>query len=396
MKTAALIVAAGSGTRAGKAGGTPKQYATLGALPILGHVLKAFDQHPAIDVVVTVINPAHRALYDDAAARLGSAKLHPPIAGGHTRQASVLAGLEFLASEGVDRVLIHDAARPHVSAATIQAVADALRDHAGALAAVPLADTLKQAGPGQLVAKTVPRDGLWRAHTPQAFRFPDIIEAHRRAAREAAGTTFTDDAAIAEWAGLAVVLVADSAHNSKITTAEDLIMAQQAGAHPGVATWEPRTGNGFDVHRFAPGDHVWLCGVKIAHTHKLDGHSDADVGLHALTDAILGALGDGDIGQHFPPTDERWRGANSLLFLEDARHRVSARGGRITNVDVTLLCEAPKVGPHRAAMQEAIAACLGIAPDRVGVKATTTEQLGFTGRREGIAAIATATLLLPG
>jgi 2-C-methyl-D-erythritol 4-phosphate cytidylyltransferase/2-C-methyl-D-erythritol 2,4-cyclodiphosphate synthase len=388
VKTAALIVAAGSGNRAAAGGQPPKQYAGLRGTPVLTYSLQAFVGHPGIDLVVTVINPAHRALYEHAATAVTSGKLLPPVAGGETRQGSVHAGLSALADHGIARVLIHDAARPFVSAGTITAVLAALDTHAGALAAVPLADTLKRGTTDGIVTATVPRENLWRAQTPQGFRYPELRAAHDRSA--AAALSFTDDAAIAEWAGLTVALVPDSAANTKITTAEDLAMAQRADV-----VWEPRTGSGFDVHRFADGDHVWLCGVKLPHTHKLEGHSDADVGLHALTDAILGALGDGDIGQHFPPSDERWRGAASHLFLEDARRRVEARGGRITNVDVTLMCEAPKIGPHRPAMQQAISACLGIDPGRVGVKATTTEQLGFTGRREGIAAMATATLLLP-
>jgi 2-C-methyl-D-erythritol 4-phosphate cytidylyltransferase/2-C-methyl-D-erythritol 2,4-cyclodiphosphate synthase len=263
----------------------------------------------------------------------------------------------------------------------------------GALAAEPVADTLKRAAPDGSIAETVDRTGLWRAQTPQGFDFATILALHRRAA--AAGRDdFTDDAAIAEWAGVPVALVRGSAANSKITTSEDLVMADRLlrAAAPDLET---RTGSGFDVHRFASGDHVWLCGVCLPHSQRLDGHSDADVGLHALTDAILGALGDGDIGQHFPPSDERWRGAASSVFLADAARRVAERGGRIVNADVTLLCEAPRIGPHREAMRAAIASILGIDVERVAVKATTTEGLGFTGRREGIAAMATASVQLP-
>jgi len=356
---------------------------------MLRRTLRAFCDHDAIDVVVAVIDPAHEQHYTRAVAGLDSTKLRPAIAGGATRQASVRAGLLALHDLAIDAVLIHDAARPFVSAPTIAGVIAALQHADGAIAAVPLADTLKRGDTANRVIATVDRTALWRAQTPQAFRYAPLLAVHDRAATSRQDS-FTDDAALAEWAGLSVVLVADSAANCKITTAEDLAMAQHANVF-----LEPRIGTGFDVHRFAPGDHVWLCGVKIAHTHRLDGHSDADVGLHALTDAILGALGDGDIGQHFPPSDEAWRGAASHVFLEDARRRVATRGGRICNVDVTLLCEEPKVGPHRAAMQAAIAGILGISPSRVGVKATTTEQLGFTGRREGIAAMASATLLVP-
>ncbi len=389
MRTAAIIVAAGSGTRAALDAGLPKQYARLGDRSVLAHSLRTFCTHPGVDLVLAVINLEHQAFFDHVCNEAASGKLMAPVAGGASRQASVLAGLEALDGRAISRVLVHDAARPFVSSGTIDGVLAALETHPAALAAVPLADTLKRAGDGGIVAATIDRADLWRAQTPQGFRYPELLAAHRHAAMDSAAS-FTDDAAIAEWAGLAVALVPDSNSNCKITTAEDLAMAQSA-----VTVMEPRTGTGFDVHRFADGDHVWLCGVKIAHSHRLDGHSDADVGLHALTDAILGALGDGDIGQHFPPTDEKWRGAASHLFLADARERVAARRGRITNVDVTLLCEAPKIGPHRLAMQRAIAGILQIDVSRVGVKATTTEQLGFTGRREGIAAMASATLLVP-
>jgi 2-C-methyl-D-erythritol 4-phosphate cytidylyltransferase / 2-C-methyl-D-erythritol 2,4-cyclodiphosphate synthase len=232
--------------------------------------------------------------------------------------------------------------------------------------------------------------------SPQGFQFPAILAAHRQA-QKSGRLSFTDDAAIAEWAGLAVTLVEGSAKNIKLTTHEDMILAEETlsrGASAGMP--DVRTGTGFDVHKFAPGDAVWLCGVKIPFTQRLDGHSDADVGLHALTDAILGALGDGDIGAHFPPSDMQWKGAASHLFLTHARSLAEAKGARISNVDVTILCEAPKIGPHRDAMRQAIATILHIDVARVGVKATTTEGLGFTGRREGIAAMASATLVLPG
>lgn len=389
MTTAALIVAAGSGSRAGGRFDLPKQYASVGGRPMLAASLNTFCDHPEISCVAAVINPDHEPQYGASIPSPGSAKLMNPVAGGATRQASVLAGLRALAPRKPQYVLVHDAARPFVMPETISAVIAALSAAPGAIAAVPLADTLKRAQADGCIAGTVDRAGLWRAQTPQGFHFEALLQAHESAAAQGLHD-FTDDAIVAEWAGLAVALVTDSVSNSKITTAEDLAMAQQRLA----PQFEPRTGTGFDVHRFTTGDHVWLCGVKLPHTHKLDGHSDADVGLHALTDAILGALGDGDIGQHFPPTDEQWRGAASHLFLRDAARRVTERGGRITNVDVTLLCEAPKVGPHRDAMRAEIAAILGIQMDRVGVKATTTEGLGFTGRREGIAAMASATLLL--
>ncbi|MFA5901945.1 MAG: 2-C-methyl-D-erythritol 2,4-cyclodiphosphate synthase, partial [Hyphomicrobium sp.] len=250
----------------------------------------------------------------------------------------------------------------------------------------------KRAAAGGAITGTVAREGLWRAQTPQGFRFSAILDAHRKAANTGQ-SSFTDDAALAEWAGLDVAVVRGSALNLKITSAEDFAIAERLAATP--TDFEPRTGTGFDVHRFIPGDHVWLCGVRIDHDATLEGHSDADAPLHALTDAILGALGEGDIGQHFPPDDPTWKGARSRQFVEDAARRVQARGGRISNVDITILCERPKIGPHRTAMQQAVAAMLGIDPSRIGIKATTTEQLGFTGRREGLAAMASATVLLP-
>jgi 2-C-methyl-D-erythritol 4-phosphate cytidylyltransferase / 2-C-methyl-D-erythritol 2,4-cyclodiphosphate synthase len=317
-----------------------------------------------------------------------SAKLLPAAGGGATRQASVRAGLSVLAAHVPERVLIHDAVRPFVSADTIARVLEALADSPAAVAAVALTDTLKQAGPDGRVTATLDRAGLWRAQTPQGFRFPDILAAHERAA--ASRFEATDDAAIAEWAGLAVTLVPDSPANTKITTPEDLAMAEQRlRALPDV-----RTGSGFDVHRLIPGDHVWLGGVRIPHTHGLQGHSDADVALHALTDALLGAIGDGDIGQHFPDSDPRWKGAASQIFLAEAARRVRMAGGRIGNVDVTLLCEGPRIGPHRQTMQARIASILDLEPSRVGVKATTTEDLGFVGRGEGIAALASATVII--
>jgi 2-C-methyl-D-erythritol 4-phosphate cytidylyltransferase/2-C-methyl-D-erythritol 2,4-cyclodiphosphate synthase len=304
----------------------------------------------------------------------------------------VRLGLDALAASHPDVVLIHDAARPFVPADVIDRVLAALDRTPGAIPALPVADTLKRDTGAGTIAATVAREGLWRAQTPQGFRFPDILAAHQQAAK-AGRDDFTDDAAIAEWAGLPVALVEGATQNVKITTAADVTDARrksEAGMH-----YEPRIGTGFDVHRFAEGTSVWLCGVEIPHTHKLEGHSDADVGLHALTDALLGTIGDGDIGQHFPPSDPKWKGARSALFLEDAARRVRERGGRIVNVDVTVLAEAPRIGPHRPAMQATIAGILGITPDRVGIKATTMEELGSIGRREGIVAMASALVLLP-
>jgi 2-C-methyl-D-erythritol 4-phosphate cytidylyltransferase / 2-C-methyl-D-erythritol 2,4-cyclodiphosphate synthase len=389
---AVLMVAAGRGARAAGANALPKQYVTIGGEPVLTRSLKTFLSHHAIDLVQVVIHPDDRALYDAAVAGL-SGPIAPPVHGGPARQDSVRAGLLALTAASPHYVLVHDAARPFVTHELIDRVLASLEQHAGAIAALPLADSLKRAGVHGLIAETIGRSGLWRAQTPQGFRFSAIFDAHQAAA--AAGRSdFTDDAAIAAWAGLAVALVPGEERNFKLTAAEDLAMAERllAGAP---AAPDVRTGTGFDVHRFGPGDNVRLCGVDIPHTQSLEGHSDADVGLHALTDAILGAIGEADIGQHFPADDPHWQGAASAMFLKDAVRRVAARGGRISNVDVTLLCEAPKIAPYRDAMRAQIAVLLGVDIARVGVKATTTEGLGFTGRREGIASAATATIIFP-
>jgi 2-C-methyl-D-erythritol 4-phosphate cytidylyltransferase / 2-C-methyl-D-erythritol 2,4-cyclodiphosphate synthase len=391
LTTAALIVAAGRGTRAAAPDTAPKQYAVLGGTSVLWRTVSAFVDHPEIDSVTVVIHHDDRLLYDAAMPR-GVNKLQAPAFGGATRQDSVRLGLEALAAAGHRSVLIHDAARPFVSAGIISSVIAALDRAAGAIAALPVADTLKEEVPGMLIGRTVSRDRLWRAQTPQGFQFDSILQCHRRAHAEGVAD-MTDDAALAEWAGLQVAIAMGSEANLKLTTAEDLHMAERQLA-AGTAH-ETRTATGFDVHRFTDGDHVWLGGVKIPHVAKLDGHSDADVVLHALTDALLGTIGDGDIGEHFPPSDPKWKGAASHLFLEHAAQRVRERGGRIVNVDVTILAEAPKIGPHRAAMQAAIGQALGLEADRIGIKATTTEGLGFTGRREGIAAMASATVTLP-
>jgi len=385
LKVAALIVAAGRGTRTGSA--LPKQYASIGGVPVLARTLRVFLEHPAIDVVQVAIAPGDAPLYSGAVRGLDR-RLLVPVEGGATRQSSVRAGLEALAAHAPDRVLIHDAVRPFLTPDIIDRVLAALDGAPGAVAAIPLADTLKRAGSGDRVAGTLERAGLWRAQTPQGFRFPDILAAH--AAAVAAGERdLTDDAAVAERAGLGVALVPGSERNRKLTTAEDMAMADRA-----FGAGEVRIGQGFDVHRFSAGDHVWLCGVRIPHSHALEGHSDADVALHALTDALLGAIGAGDIGQHFPDTDPRWKGAASHIFLREALRLVRTHGGSIGNADVTILCEVPKIAPHREAMRRRIAEILEVEPSRVSVKATTTEGLGFTGRREGIAALATATVVL--
>ncbi len=377
----ALIVAAGHGTRAGE--GPPKQYRPVGGVPVLRRTIEAFATHPTVREVQVVITPDHRPFYDEVTSGLA---LPSPIAGGDTRQESVLRGLEGIAAKAPDLVLIHDAARPFVSADAITATIAALKTHDGALPTIAAADTLKRLSDARVEA-TIPRDNIALAQTPQGFRFTKILAAHR-AARD---TTFTDDAAIAEHAGLTVAAVPGSRLNFKLTTPEDFSMAEALLAHAGTV----RTGQGFDVHRFGPGNHVWLCGIQVEHTHGLVGHSDADVGLHALTDALLGAVALGDIGQHFPPSDERWRGAASHIFLTHAAHLIAERGGRIEHVDVTLICERPKVAPHRDAMVGRIAELLKLERTRVSVKATTTEGLGFTGRSEGIAAQAIATVRLP-
>lgn len=384
--TVALVVAAGRGERFG--GAMPKQYADLAGRPLLRHSLSALSRHPAIDRVRAVINLDDRALYEATSAGLD---LMPAVIGGASRQASVRLGLESLAELKPSRVLIHDAARPFVPADLVDRILAALADAPGAIAAVRLSDTVKREADGRIagtIAGTVAREGLWRAQTPQGFRFAEILAAHRATPAE---LELTDDAAVAERAGLAVRLVEGSPANLKVTTPADLDRAARwlAGGE------EIRSGSGFDVHRFRPGNEVRLCGVAVPHEFALAGHSDADVGLHAVVDAILGALAAGDIGEHFPPSDPRWQCADSAIFAAHARDLVAARGGRIVNLDVTLICERPKIGPHRPAMTARLAALLGVAAERVNVKATTTERLGFTGRGEGIAAQATATLALP-
>ena len=382
--TGVIIVAAGRGARFG--GDVPKQYALLAGKPVLRHAVERFQAHPAIGTIRVVIHPDDRALYEAAVAGI---ELPRPILGGATRRESVRNGLESMADAPPTRILIHDGARPLVDPAVIDRALAALHTHAGAIPAVPVADTLKRAGPGQTIAATVPRDGLWRAQTPQAFLFDRLLAAHRHIS---AGAEPTDDSQVMELAGEDVALVQGAEDNIKITHDGDLARAARilASTAPG----ETRVGTGFDVHGFADGDHVWLGGVRIPHDRGLAGHSDADVALHALTDAVLGAIGAADIGAHFPPSDPQWRGASSDRFLAHAAALVAGRGGAIIHVDLTIICERPKVGPHRAAMVERIAAILGLDPDRVSVKATTTEGLGFTGRREGIAAQAAATVRL--
>lgn len=389
MTTAALVVAAGRGSRAAKPGAPPKQYAGLGGKIVLSRTLEAFCTHPEVDHVLTVIAADDHALYDAASAPVPArAKLLAPVAGGAERQHSVLNGLRALEHVAPDIVLIHDAARPLTPPDVISRVISGVNAHGASIAAVPVADTLKR-GENDVITGTLDRTGLWRAQTPQGFNYAAIRSAHEAAARTE--QVFTDDASIAEWAGMTVALSLGAERNLKITSLEDMAVAEKLIAQK----IETRTGSGFDVHAFGPGDTLWLCGVPIQHSQTLAGHSDADVGLHALTDALLGAVGAGDIGAHFPPSDPQWRAASSRIFLEHAGEEVARRGGRIINADVTLICETPKIGPHRETMRAAIAEILGLAAGRVSVKATTTERLGFTGRGEGIAAMATVSVAIP-
>jgi 2-C-methyl-D-erythritol 4-phosphate cytidylyltransferase/2-C-methyl-D-erythritol 2,4-cyclodiphosphate synthase len=386
---AAVVVAGGRGLRAG--GDVPKQYRVLGNIPVLRRSLAIFATHPEIRWVQPVIHRDDGPLYGAAAEGLA---ILPPAHGGATRQASVRAGLEALAGHRPAIVLVHDAARPFTSPALVsRAIATAAqRTPVGAaIPGVAMTDTIKEVDDAGGVVRTLDRALLRGIQTPQAFAFDALLAAHRKAA--AAGREdFTDDAALAEWAGMAVDVFDGEAGNIKLTTADDFARAE---ARTMAGLGDIRTGNGYDVHAFADGDHVWIGGVKIAHERGLTGHSDADVGLHALVDAILGALADGDIGAHFPPSDPQWKGASSDRFLKFAVERVAERGGRVAHLDLTVVCEAPKIGPYRDAMRARIAEIAGIPTDRVGVKATTSEKLGFTGRREGIAALATATIRLP-
>src|ERR1700761_3279015 len=385
-RTAALIVAAGRGLRAGAGG--PKQYRSVGGQPVIYRAMTPFCVHPSVSIVQPVVNPDDHAIFDDAVRGLRYAA---PAKGGATRQASVHAGLEALAGQAPDIVLIHDAARPFVSAALISRAIDAAEATGAAVPAIAVTDTTKQVVASGHVEATPDRARLRIAQTPQAFRFDVILDAHRRAARDGR-SDFTDDAALAEWAGLTVATFEGDPANMKLTTPEDFIREE---ARLAASLGDIRTGTGYDVHAFGDGDHLMLCGVRVPHTRGFLAHSDGDVGLHALVDAILGALADGDIGSHFPPSDPQWKGAASDRFLKYAVDRVTARGGRISNLEVTLICERPKIGPLRDAMRARIAEIAGLDLSRVAVKATTSERLGFTGREEGIAAMASATIRLP-
>ena len=386
---AAIVVAAGRGLRAG--GGQPKQYRMLAGRPLLSHALQAFQRHDGVGRVLVVIGAGDEDLY--AAAVMPSETLLSPVQGGETRQASVRAGLEALAAAPPDIVLVHDAARPFVSAALVDAAIGAVAH--GAVAAVPgtpVVDTIKAVDADGRIVGTPERAGLRAVQTPQAFAFPALLDAHRHAA--AAGIAgLTDDASVMEWAGHPVTVFPGESGNVKLTIPEDFDAAERRMQ---AAMNDVRVGQGYDVHAFTEGDHVWLGGIRIAHDRGVLAHSDGDVVLHAATDAILGALADGDIGTHFPPSDPQWRGASSDRFLAHAAGLLAARGGRLTMLDVTVVCETPRVGPHREAMRERMAAILGVGTDRIAVKATTSEKMGFTGRREGLAALAVATVRLPG
>src|SRR5215207_7656229 len=385
-RTAAILVAAGRGLRAGSGG--PKQYRTIGGQTVIFRAMQTFCSHPDVATVQPVVNPDDIGLFNEAVAGL---RHQPPTKGGATRQASVHAGLEALAAEKPDIVLIHDAARPFVTSAVISRAIDAAGRTGAAVPAIAVTDTIKQVGDTGDVVATPERARLRIAQTPQAFRYDVILEAHRRAVREGR-SDFTDDAALAEWAGLTVATFEGDAANMKLTTPEDFVREE---ARLGAMLGDIRTGTGYDVHAFGDGDHLMICGVRVPHTRGFLAHSDGDVGLHALVDAILGALADGDIGSHFPPSDDKWKGAESNRFLDYAVQRVRARGGFIANLEVTLICERPKIGPLRDAMRARIAEITGLNISRVAVKATTSERLGFTGREEGIAATASATIRLP-
>jgi 2-C-methyl-D-erythritol 4-phosphate cytidylyltransferase/2-C-methyl-D-erythritol 2,4-cyclodiphosphate synthase len=383
---AAVIVAAGRGLRAG--GDLPKQYRQVLGEPAIRSSLIALAGHASISLVQPVIHPDDAALFRAAS---GGLALLPAVPGGASRQASVRAGLEAVQSHHPELVLVHDAARPFASHALITRAIAAGRASGAAVPVIPVADTVKTVDAAGYVTGTIDRTPMRMVQTPQAFAFAALLDAHRRA--NAAGRDdFTDDAALAEWAGLRVSTFEGEAENVKLTTDDDFARAEAMKLS---ALSDVRTGFGFDVHRFGDGDHVMLGGVRVPHTRGLSGHSDADVVLHALVDAILGALAEGDIGVHFPPTDAQWRGASSDRFLAFAAERVRARGGRIAHLDVTVVCEAPRVGPHRDAMCARIAAIAGVAIERVGLKATTSEKMGFAGRGEGMAAFANATVRLP-
>src|SRR5581483_3214047 len=385
-QVAAVVVAAGQGLRAG--GDLPKQFRTIGGMSLLRRSLLSFAGVPAVNAVQPVVRPDDTELVRKETRDI---RILPPVFGGATRQASVHAGLEALASDPPNIVLVHDAARPFASADLITRAIAAAEKTGAAIPVLPVTDTVKRVSQAGTIEATLDRSSLRLVQTPQAFAFDALLAAHRRAA-EKGRNDFTDDAALAEWAGMTVSVFAGEPGNIKLTTPDDFTHAE---AKQSAALADVRTGSGLDVHAFGPGDHVTLGGIRIPYTRSLTGHSDADVALHALTDAILGALAEGDIGVHFPPSDPQWRGASSDRFLVFAVDRVHARRGRIAHLDLTIVCEAPRIGGHRDAIRADTATHAGISVERVGVKATTSEKLGFTGRGEGIVAYATATIRLP-
>lgn len=389
MKVGAVVVAAGTGSRAG--GEKPKQYQMIGGRPVVWWALKSFCDHPAIAHIQPVIGAGQDDLFAGASTGLA---VEPAVTGGETRQESCRRGLAALIRHGITHVLIHDAARPFVSADLISRVIAGLQKHQSAIPGLAVADTIKKA-PRGTIERTIDRTGLWTVQTPQGFAFEAICAAHEQA-RAAGQSSLTDDAAVAELAGLEVAIIPGEPQNRKMTTAADLAAADRELSSGLNALPDIRTGMGIDIHPFAEGDHVMLCGVAIPHTHRLAGHSDADAALHALTDAILGAIGEGDIGTHFPPSDMQWKNAASSIFLQKAVELLAERGGKVGNVDIAILAEAPRISPHLAAMKTRLSELLGIAQGRIAIKATTTEKLGFVGRGEGITAFATVLVRLPG
>lgn len=380
---AVIIVAAGRGHRASK--GLPKQYENIFSKSVLNHTIKSFTSCDTISTILCVIHPDDQRLYEKSIAPYD---ILPPVHGGPTRQDSAYLGLKAIEKFAPDIVLIHDAARPFIEANIIKTLIDTIAcGEKAALPAVPIVDSLKKAD-GDYVSSAADREGLYRAQTPQAFSYGAILAAHQAAE----GQELTDDIAVAAASGIQAKIIAGSEAAFKITHREDFKKAEH---YLMMQMNDIRVGKGYDVHKFEAGDHVWLCGVKLPHNMALKGHSDADVAMHALTDALYGALAEGDIGRHFPPTEAKWKGAASNIFLKHAAAMVSERGGMIANVDLTIICEAPKVSPHADAMRASLAAIMDMDISRISVKATTTEKLGFTGRGEGIAAEAIATVRLP-
>lgn len=384
-RIAAIIVAAGTGSRSGLE--HPKQYVPLGGRAVLAYSYESFASHPEIGTVAVVIGAGQEQMACQALAHATDTPIL--ITGGATRRDSVKAALDWLKqSGGTDHVLIHDAARPFLPHDVIDTLIEALSVQKGAIPTLPITDTLVR-GEQEMMTQTVRRDGLFKVQTPQAFHFETIFNAHTQVSFD---TIITDDAGLLRVLDIDVALVQGDSMLEKLTYPADFARAEAMLSEARI----PCTGMGYDVHRLVEDKPLWLCGIEIAHNHGLSGHSDADVAIHALVDALLGALAEGDIGTHFPPSDPQWKGASSSQFLEFARDRIHARSGEIAHVDLTIICEAPKIGPHKEAMRARLGQLLGIATSRISVKATTTERLGFTGRKEGIAAQAVATLLMPG